>query len=484
MSVPNILWFHSDEQRPDSLSCYGSEWARTPNIDRITSRGTVFRTAVCNSPVCLPSRSSQLSGRYPHEFACLNNNLQSAGIGFPDGYETFPEILSRCGYDTANCGIYHSLAESAFQTNGPTGYYLADYTDHFHLAAEYDETEHHVLKRPGAHHRQLIIAGTYPGLENPCSIASDKAIDYIRDRADGDKPFLLRVGYAWPHTPTLAVPPFDSLYDPADLPVRAFDQKALDSRSRFDRCYANLHEMWKLTEEQYGQLWKDYMGCCAYVDFEVGRVLDAIESSGLADRTIIIYSSDHGKSLGEWGTGEKCTFDTEVWRIPFVWSFPGVIPEVKTIERPCELLDTARTLFSILGINEQLPGEFRGRDLFEEAAAVESGETSDECAVFGVFRPPHIDIPDFDPGLMRIAVRTASSRMDVSWKTDGSQPGPEILDGNFFDLEIDPLETRNRFSDPTYRRHIERNLALLRDWIERCPPDVRLANPENAGVLF
>ncbi len=479
MRKPNVLWFQADEQRPDSLSCYGSSWARTPNIDRIASRGTVLQSAVCASPVCLPSRSAQLSGRYPHEFGCLNNMLLDGGRRFPAGYTTFPEVLATLGYETVNFGRFHCLSETTFQTNLTTPDCLPEYTGYCDLAPAYDEEEHNVLKRPGIDHRPLIVAGSYPGRRNPCAISSDRAIEFLHARRAGDRPFLLRVGYNWPHTPTLAVPPFDTLYDPRNLPVRYFDAKARDGRSRFDRCYAYLHRMWEFSDEQYDRIWKDYMGCCAYVDFEVGRVPAALDATGLAGDTIIFYSVDHGKSLGEWGAGEKCTFDREVWRVPFIWSFPGTIAEGRVVDRPCETIDTARTRFAILGLDDRLPEQFRGRNVLAS-----DGDGDDDGVAFGVTRPPIDDDPAYDPRLMRVAVRTPSTRMDVSWRTDGARPLVEKLDGNLFDLGADPYETRNLFNDTTHEQTVERHLQLIERWMARCPPHSLLADPDNAGRLF
>ena len=487
MGLPNVLWFCSDEQRPDSLSCYGSAWAKTPNIERIASRGTVFHNAVCPSPMCLPSRSSVLSARYPQEFSCLNNSLSRQVNDFPDGYETFPEVLSREGYETVNFGRFNCLRQSVFERNEQTGDYLSEYTDHFSLNTRYDETTYHVLKRPGPDNRPLIIAGTYPGESNPNQISTDRAIDFLEGRTAGAPPFLLRVSFNQPHTPTLAPNPYDSIYDPDELPVRFFDANSLESRSEFDRRYASLHRMDLLTEEQYRQVWKDYMGLCAYIDSELGRVLDALEDAGLRENTLIFYSTDHGKSLGEWGSGEKGTFDSEVWRVPFVWSLPGRIPEGARVETPCGTIDTARTLLSLLGIANRIPDTFRGTNLFaaegdRESATPASADRNDFA--FGVIRPPIEDWPELDPRLMRVAVRSSRFRLDLDWHTDGSPPPENRQDGSLYDLERDPLETRNLWASPQMGRERDRLVAAIQSWIDRYPPGAIAQDPSNAGTHY
>ncbi len=475
MSNPNILWFMTDEQRPDSLGCYGSAWAKTPNIDRIAARGTVMQNAVCQSPVCLPSRSSQLCGRYPQEFCCLNNMLQVAGEGYPEGYTSFTNLLADAGYTTANFGRFHNLDRESFATNVIHGdASMPECSGCFDFGPGFKEGDYHVIKRPGTHHRPLIIAGTWPGKETPSSRAADCAIDFLRS-SQGDHPFLLRVSFPFPHTPTLAPPPFDQLYDPNDLPIQWFEAAARDGRSDYDRVYADLHRMDELNTGQIRQLWKDYMGCCAYVDEQVGRVLAALEATGQLDNTIIIYSTDHGKSLGEWGTGEKGTFDSEVWRVPFIWSWPGHVPEDAVRHEPCEIIDTGRTLFGLLGMADALPATWRGRDLFSDT--VGSG------AAFAAIRPPIEDIPDFPAHLMRVAVRTSQYRMDVNWPLDGQRPAPDEADGNLFDLVEDPQERRNRFSDAQMASVVSELMERLENWLREAPCDARMV-PENANRYF
>jgi choline-sulfatase len=473
---PNILWIQTDEQRPDSLGCYGSRWAKTPNIDGLAEKGVVMKNAVCQSPVCLPSRSSQLSARYPHEFACLNNMLKTAGETFPEGYRTFPQIFQQAGYETVNYGRYHALSQDVFETNRVTKDAMPEYCSVFGLNKKYNEEEYHVVKRPGKHHRPLIIAGTYPGEENPCQISTDRAIEFLQRRQPNDRPFFLRVSYNWPHTPTLAPPPYDKYYDPDALPIQYYDEEVYTGRSQFDRTYADLHGMKDLTKEQVRQVWKDYMGLCAYVDSEVGRLLSILDEMKLQENTIILYSSDHGKSLGEWGAGEKGNFDQEVWRVPFIWSWPHRIPENQVWENGCELMDTARTMMTLAGLEEQIPDSYRGRNLF--------GNDEQAEAVFGVTRPPIDDIPDYDPRFMRVGILTAQYRMDMNWFMDGTRPSRESGDGNLFDLVSDPEEKHNLWNDDSSEQVVHELMDKIAEWLRNYPSDARLCDPNNAGILF
>jgi choline-sulfatase len=481
--MPNILWIQTDEHRPDSLGCYGSAWARTPNIDALAARGTAFRTAVCQSPVCVPSRASQLAARYPQELNTLHNDVgeseldgrsnEGPGDVFPPDTVTFPEVLEReAGYRTASIGKIHTPRHRTWQEVVPL---VNDdrYSGYFGLNEAFDEQAHRVLKRPGA--TSVILAGTYPSAEDtPSRTITDQAIAWLREHGDSGRSFMLRASHNWPHTPVLPPPPFDEWYDPDDLPVRGFDEEAYRTRSAWDRATADLHRMCELTDEQTRQEWKDYMGLCAYVDHEVGRLLTALEELGLNEDTIVLFSADHGKALGEWGAGEKGFFDHEVWRVPFVWSWPGAVPQGVVRDDPCELIDTGRTLLALAGVES--PVSWRGRDLFATDAPFFGG-------VFGQIGWPDAEAPIHrrqKPGtvepwresaftddhwkVMRMAVRTERYRLDEHWMRDGRRVAPDDADGNLFDLTEDPLERRNLWHDPAHAATLGALRSHLEDW--------------------
>jgi choline-sulfatase len=498
---PNILWIQTDEQRPDSLGCYGSPWARTPHVDALASSGTLFHTAVCQSPVCVPSRASQLTARYPQEVNTLLNGVaESELLGtsnegqsrtYPEGTVTFPEVLAASGYQTVSIGKIHTPTHPTWQRVSPM---VNDtrYAGYFGLAPGYDEDAYRVVKRPGS--TPVIVAGTYPSAtETPSSQITDEAIQWLHDGRDPGRPFLLRISHNWPHTPVLPPAPYDTLYDPADLPVRYFDRRAYEGRSSWDREIADMHRMRECSKGQIDQMWADYMGLCAYVDHEVGRALAALEALGLRETTIVVFSADHGKALGEWGATEKGFFDQQVWRVPFVWSWPGTIPAGVVRSDLCELVDTGRTLLALTGVTA--PKEWRGRALFDDDATT-------PAAVFGQIGWPDGDVAarevegaegvghsqnvppqevlfDSDPKAMdrrggpasrthwdgmRVAVRTADYRMDEHWMRSGKRVDPEAADGNLFDLVDDPDERENLWTRPEHRGVVREMRGHLEGW--------------------
>ena len=483
---PNVLWIQTDEHRTDSLGCYGSKWAKTPNIDALAARGVVMQTCVCQSPVCVPSRSSQLTVRYPQECNVPFVENQRVPNTFPEDTITFPEHFSRHGYETVSFGKSHTPPHPTWQTKHTENIISAEYAGFFNLADGYDEDKARVVKRPGIH--RIIIGGSYPTFfGNPSRRLTDQVIEYLRDR-NSDRPFLLRISHNWPHTPVLPPPPFDRLYDPAEIVIQPYSEKAYRERAEYDRTMSDAQRMAEIPENLYRQTWADYMGLVGYVDYEIGRLLAAMKALGLDDDTIVLFSSDHGRALGEYGHGEKCTFDNQVWKVPFIFHWPGRLPEGEVREDLCELVDTGKTLAALAGIGDDVPSNWRGRDLFgggilpreEQSVFGQIGSPNENAPILqneivknelksvtkrllnGI--EPHMVNPAFR--LMRTGVRTHEYRMDVSWMRKGRRIQIEEADGNLFHLVSDPREMNNLWAEPS-RQDVVRNLyARLKSWFE------------------
>jgi choline-sulfatase len=482
--APNVLWIQTDEHRPDSLGCYGSAWAKTPNLDLLAAHGVLMKNCVCQSPVCTPSRSSQLTCLYPQECnVLLNDEVAWRDNIFPKGTVTFPEIFARAGYETVSLGKWHTPNHPTWQ-HAEQDKLIEKYASFVDLGPGYSDKEFHVVKSPDKLH--IIYGGTYPSREeNPSRILTNRAIDYLRDRKR-DRPFLLRVSHNWPHTPVLPPPPFDRTYLAEEIPIQYFDEQAYRLRAAYDRTVADALRMRELTREQVRQIWKDYMGLCTYVDYEIGRLLAALRALGLDKDTVIMCSADHGRALGEFGHGWKHTFDDQVWRVPFIWSWPGHLPENHVREDLCELVDTGRTLLGLAGIHQQAPAMWRGRDLFNDPIP-----RPEKQAVFGQIGWPNAHAPllmddkviairrNFSQmigmelekalpifSMLRMAVRTPRYRMDVSWMKDGRRLSLAENDGNLFDLRSDPFEKNNLWNDQASRPIAAALMSKLDAWFE------------------
>lgn len=458
----------TDEQRVDSLGCYGSPWAKTPHLDALARRGVVFERCFCQSPICLPSRASQLACRYPLECGTFCNDVKG---GFPPGTVTFPEFFAASGYTTVNFGKTHVPRHPVWQ-EGEAYRHFRHYATPRQLGEGFDPVDYRVAKDEV---NGLILGGTYPGgMDNPSRHATDQGIEFLQNH-QGPAPFLLRVSHMWPHTPVLPPAPFDATYQAKDLPIRYFDEEILEHRSSRARRWADQFGIREMSRAAYEQTWTDYMGLCAYIDHEVGRLLDALYASQWADHTLVLFSSDHGRALGEYGAVEKHTFDDAVWLVPFMVSWPGRLGEGEVRHDLCELIDTGRTLAGRTGLGDQVPKTWRGRDLFRDPTPAE-----DEQAVFGEIGYPdnqtaaalayagkrkNLESHKAQGECLRVAIRTRRYRMDLNWTYQGRLIVEENPDGLLIDLESDPMERHNLFHEAEYQSVVKNLKLRLGDWL-------------------
>lgn len=440
--LPNIVWIQTDEQRTSSLGCYGSEWARTPHIDRLARDGTVFTRAYTQCPQCVPARNSQLTARYPQEVNCTFNQ---ANIPFPEGTVTLVDVLNEAGYRTVTYGKQHTTAPIAWD-EARDWILNPDYAGYYSINEKYDPDEYGVITPSGAREGGIIRAGIYPGGEdNPSRNITDWAIEFLKGR-DKEEPFFLRLSHNYPHTPVLPSKPWDTLYDPEEIPVVYPDMEAVETRSSWDQEASQWRALSKLSKADYNRSWQHYMGLCAQVDDEVGRLMKVMDELGLTENTIIVFSSDHGAGLGEFGLVTKGTFDDPSWRIPYIWSWPGHVPQGVVSEDLSELTDMNRTLLKLCGIEEMIPADWRGRDLFNDPPP---------DAVFGQIGYPNMNSVVGKKGdqrehfaQLRIGMRTDRYRIDYTYMKDGRKMPVE--DGNLFDMKNDPGELYNLWNDPDF----------------------------------
>jgi choline-sulfatase len=459
---PNVLWIQTDEQRPDSLGCYGSEWAKTPNIDTLAANGVLFQHCITPSPICMPSRCSQLAARYPQELGIVDNNYYDQDHIFPEGTVTFPEIFATAGYQTASIGKWHTPRHPTWQYTDPFQWVPGSaYPDTFlpknGISGPEREKRYHVIHRPAG--TPLILGGTYPDdSESDSHHLTNLAIDWLKENGK-QKPFLLRVSHIWPHTPSLAPKPWDTLYDPKKIKIPAKNREAMyEDRSMLDKQLSDEQGGRKLSMEDWEWIAQTYYGLCAHIDDEIGRLINWLKDQDLLDNTIIIYSSDHGRNLGEYGACEKSTFDNEVIRVPFIISWPGHLPEGEVREDICNLIDTSRTLLPLAGL-EPVP-EMEGRDLFHS----EQPEGVYAMLDRGRKSIPEQRFAQENQGFSRIFVRTDRWRYDYQVEIRGIRTNQKMQFPSLYDLENDPEEQHNLINNPEYKPIIEQLHRQLTDW--------------------
>ncbi|MHB9033345.1 MAG: sulfatase family protein [Anaerolineae bacterium] len=448
----NILWIQTDEQRCDSLGCYGNPLMRTPNIDTLAARGTRFNSHYVQSPVCVPSRMCELTSHYPHQTGILNNTVHYTFGRWPEGLVAFPELFARAGYVTCNLGKFHTPEHYTWLQNWHFEMFASE-ARHFDLAPGYNEAEHEVIHlNPQA--PSVIVGGRYPqvaGGRTPQTYLVEHAVDWLSLYGHIRRPFLLRVSFLAPHTPVLAPEPYYNLYDPEAMAWDVPDETMLASRPRYEMNKRGLAIYRSHPPEDYRRMRTTYYGLVAHIDAQVGRLLAEVKRLGLADNTLVVYSSDHGDLMGEYGQFQKGMFYDLTTRVPLILAGPGVAAG-QTCRNLTEQVDLAPTLLRLAGL--PIPGDMAGRDLLQpdtpredvigEIASVEREEQN----------WPFPDRPRAQ--VRRSWIRTARYSLDYTSERNW-QPtqGPEDRDGKLIDYQADPLAHRNLYFDPAYADLVE-----------------------------
>lgn len=438
MRKPNVIWIYCDELRADALGCYGNKYAHmeTPNIDAIAESGVIFRNCYCNSPVCVPSRTSVLSGLYPEDTGVYHNEGFWSQFRMDTLPALIPDVFAEQGYVTANFGkvhIPHQLQPWAVNEPGRIG---AGFAPARGVATD-------IIRGAGV---PMTLGGRYPGdAAYPPEQNTDNALRWL-STAEG--PYFVRVSYLQPHTPILSPPPFDMMYENGEF-HRRFEEN--QEGSVFERCFADIVRGRELTDEQIFLAQVNYYGLVSWVDSQVGRITDFLRSSGQLQDTIVMFGADHGVSRGEGGGRYgKHTYAPEVHRVPLLISWPGNLARGQDRADNCECLDSGRTLFAMCDIDA--PDQFKGRDLISEdapeAVYATIGFGFDDSRTF-----PNMGVGEYVDGHgwpRRTCVRTQRYRLDKNVRLDGQAVDPAMTDVFLADVVADPEEHHNVAEDPAY----------------------------------
>jgi len=478
---PNILYIMADDHASQAIGCYGSRINKTPRIDRIAAEGARFDNCFCTNGICAPSRAVILTGKHSHL-----NGVRDNAVAFDGSQTTFPKLLQAEGYETALLGKWHLKSD-------PTGF---DRWTILPGQGEYynpDLIEMGVTER---HHGYVT------------DILTDLAEGFLRSRGPASKPFLLMLHHKAPHRNWQPAERHLTAYDDAEFPEppTLFDDYATRSRAAFEQEMtikdhmtlesdlklgpppARLDEAQRASwEKAYGPKrdaflrsnltgealvrWKyrrylqDYLGTIAAVDESVGRVLDVLDETGLAANTLVVYASDQGFFLGEHGWFDKRFMYEESLRMPLVMRFPGRVRPGSVIGEMVSNLDFAPTFLDVSG--EGKPAAMQGRSFLPLLLGRRVAGWP-ESVYYHYYEFPAVHMAKRHYGVRTRRYKLIRFYHDIdAWE--------------LYDLEKDPLETKNVHGDPAYagiRRDLEAELARLqafyRDSEEQARRFVRL----------
>ena len=446
---PNILFLMTDQQRWDCVAANGNKLIKTPNLDRLAARGANFSHAFVASPVCVPSRISFFTGRYAHSH---RNRVNYTPL---DRSEVLMQArLKEAGYRTGVVGKLHyypPAKEEAMRT----GFDLVELHDAVSTTDLY--SDYVKWRRANDPRKEVNVRAMAKNIEpgkNPMRSAIDikfsetawtgeRARSMLNDLAHGKQPFFLYVSFWKPHSPYEVAAPYDAMYDDVMIPIpETVSEESVKSLPLPVQKLALRNGGANLDRERLQWAYRSYYGTISHVDHEIGLILDALEATGQAENTIIVFTSDHGDQLFEHGiTDKNCFFDPSV-RVPFMVSLPGRIKPSQHKEL-VETIDLMPSLFDFIGLPE--PRECQGRSfapLIAEMGRVYAPHTEifSENIIPEVITGGKLEMP-FEKGKGVGGIRHPDAKMvrTERWKYCYYPDGYAEL----YDAQKDPLEQHN-----------------------------------------
>ena len=348
--MSNVIVFMSDEHNPRYASPYGHPFVGTPNMQRLADNGTVFEHAYCPSPLCVPSRSAFLTGKRAHAVQSYGNTRN----GIPPETNGIGTILEQQGVHTVFVGKVH-----AYRPANELGFSETPLANDGAFFFDPAQERSPLAVRAGSTRR----FSEYGPREAPWGRDvdyMDAAVEWLANRAPAiERPWALYVNLVKPHFPHFCTEALWDLYgDHGDLPSHGVEADtaqhpyAVDLRTHF--------ELQHVPEEHVRGLRRGYYACVTFIDQQLGRLLSVLETSGLAETTNLIYTSDHGEMLGKFGLWWKCNLLEDAARIPCIAAGPD-FPTGKRIATPVDLHDVQASVFSITGAER--PADWHGLPL-------------------------------------------------------------------------------------------------------------------------
>jgi arylsulfatase A-like enzyme len=344
---PNIVFILTDDQRADSMSCAGHEFLRTPHIDRLAAEGARFTNAFVTTSLCSPSRASILSGLYAHAHGVSNNFTD-----YPADLNSYPLQLQENGYTTAYIGKWHMGEDSDDPRPG------FDYFVTHKGQGKYFDTEFNL----GGNDNRATLKGYYTDR------VTDLAVEWLREQ-DGEQPFCLILGHKAPHTPFTPAPRHEGVYDNVRVgyPGSAFhlDGKPRWVQQRIDTWHGIYGPIYGFRKEfpnaspfdvqHFATFVKAYTASLLAVDDSVGRVYNTLAQMNALDDTVLIFTSDNGFFLGEYGMSDKRTMHEASIKVPLLVRYPKLISPGTILHQQVLNVDFAPTILELCSV-DPIPG--------------------------------------------------------------------------------------------------------------------------------
>ena len=432
----NFIFLFADDMRPDAIAALGHPLIKTPHLDRLAKEGTVFHRAVTAYPICHVSRAEIFSGR-----SAFRSGYHYRGRDYAPEVKLWPEAMRDAGYHTWYVGKWHSprdpwkcgYAETRGLYSGGGGGKRAKVPTYDYKGRLVTGYRGWTFKTDARKAEPAKGIGLTPDIS---ARFADAAIEFISRRPT--KPYFLHVNFTAPHDPLLRPPGFEKAYDPAQIPLpdnfrpaHPFNHGNLGGRDEVivpqPRTEADVREELAV-----------YYAVISHLDAQIGRIIESLKASGQWDRTVIIFSSDHGLAMGSHGLmGKQNQYEHSIG-VPLVFAGGG-LPAGREVNAQCYLRDLYPTVCELAGA--AIPASVEATSL---VPLLQGADRELHPFVVGYF--------------------TNSQRMirERNWKLIWY---PHRASYQLFDLATDPLETRNRFTEATQRERVFHLRNRMENWL-------------------
>ena len=446
----NVLFITSDEHNAKMLGCAGHPVVKTPNLDRLAAQGVRCTKAYCAQPICAPTRQTMITGLYSFEHGQYGN-----GYVFDKRNTTWAYHFKACGYTAACVGKMHTNNEDfdyGYDHRFSKGMIPKETLQRRAEAAKDDPRDKALFdtvvdnwgKPPRLRGR---IAGD-GDLEHD-GIMANESIAFLRRHAAGGgaegKPFFLHASLTQPHWPWVLPEEFYYLYDPATIDYQPFQPGELDHNAFALR--RRLGFGWEQNGDAINRLARArYYGAVSWLDANVGKLLNTLDELGLAEHTLVIYTTDHGDMAGEKGLWLKSLLFDSSARLPMIMRMPGVIAAGSVNATLINHVDLFPTIAGLAGTADRLPERITGLDLSE--CITEGAEGPRFTIAFdNVYRD--------GSGCAQIMARSARYKLI---RYDVDDPDQRYV---LYDMDADPAETRSLAYDPSYAEVVREHEAAM-----------------------
>ena len=425
---PNVLFIISDDLTATALGCYGNTLCKTPNIDRLATKGTLFSRAYCQATFCGPSRASLMFGYYPYASKATGYTSGRKEVGADK--DSWAQHFKKNGYHSARISKVFHMGVPPDISKGSDG---ADDPESWNetynskgpetkvpgLAEMLSNNPGGLKKGTGSSQSFNVVEAEGDDLVHSDGKTAQKAVELLHKYKDMEKPFFLAVGFVRPHVPLVAPKKYFTPYPLGKIvlpPKIPGDQDDIPQNSGNRRTTDN----YKMDLNQQKGTLRAYYASVSFVDALVGKILTALEATGQRDNTIVIFTSDHGYHLGEHDMWQKVSIHEESARVPLIICVPGKKPAV--CHSLSELIDLYPTVSNLCGL--EIPGNIQGKD------------------ISGMLDDPAVKVRD-------AALSSGKGRL---LRTENWAFLDYGKSGELYDMEKDPKQYTNLIDNPGYAK--------------------------------